>query len=500
MTTKSDGRVLVIYAGGTIGMLPEDSRDPNSPLEPKPLRDVLQRLSAYDPSRSELKLDDGSVRIGTEEISPPIDSSDLDPRDWVRMVDIIIENYEQYEGFVLLHGTDTLAYTSSALAFMLENLDKPVVITGSQKPIGLVRTDAAQNLVTAIQVAAAKCLGATVVPEVCVVFRDHVLRGCRTMKFSASAYSGFKSPNAAELGVAGEHISIHGQRERSLQKTHANRNLERRAACIHIFPGMDPALLTNLSPDLRGVVLRTYGTGNTPSNDDFLAAVEKLGQNRLVVNVTQCPQGEVELGLYATSARLLSRGVVSGMDMTEEAALTKMFYVLGKFADKENLAQEDLRHAADMMQLNLRGEQRLSCFNIHFPEGGFADESESWVTTVSQSAPMVGGLGRFNAQTVEYAVLRIMGISTPPRGIIRFKVFIDDEQVDETTRVEDAPGFVGEATKRMSPGDNEIAVFMPVTQRVRAVVDNRHDNKITIVNDGPAFTWAAMNIAIFADC
>ncbi|MBU6428890.1 MAG: asparaginase, partial [Cyanobacteria bacterium REEB65] len=281
------------------------------------------------------------------------DSAGMTFDHWVHLAKQIEENYQRHAGFVILHGTDTLAYTASALAFLLEGLAKPVVLTGSQRPIGQTRSDAAQNLVTAIEIASAALWGGTVVPEVGVFFRDHLLRGCRTTKISASSFDAFDSPNFPALGTAGETLSIDASRLRAPGgplKVHDR--LESRIAVLDVFPGMSPALLEALlsSGELRGVVLKTFGSGNVPATPGFLAAIAQAVERGVVVlNVTQCRSGEVSLGLYESSADLLARGVVGGMDLTPEAALAKLSFILG--------LEPDPARAADLLRRDWRGEQ-----------------------------------------------------------------------------------------------------------------------------------------------
>jgi L-asparaginase len=498
MSSNNSVGVFIIYTGGTIGSLPKDLDDPLSPLAPAPLERVMALLPNYDKMDKKLVVGDKRIRLGTYSWPEPIDSSNIRLEDWVELAKVIKSHYNDYEGFVVLHGTDTLAYTASAISFMLENLNKPVIITGSQRPIGQLRSDAVQNLVTSIEIAAAKSLGTTVVPEVCVFFRDELYRGCRTTKLSASSYNAFNSPNFPPLGVAGEHIVMNNpfRAEGSSHALHIIDKLEPNIASMDIFPGMSPKLLNNMlnSEGLRGIVLQTFGTGNAPSTPEFLEAIEKaVNNNRLIVDITQCRSGEVELGLYDVSAGLLSRGVISGMDMTPEASLTKLCVVLGE--------EQDINVAADKMQINLRGEQRQSVFNLHFPSGAIAEDAGS--VTVEPIREMVHGRERYDPQKLQRAVFRIMGLQIPgeKRGRIELKAYIDLPNADEKTSEEGNAHFLGKGMKRWTANDGPESIFLTVTDQVKEFVDNRHKNTITIVSvDGTPISWEKLNIAFFADC
>jgi L-asparaginase len=488
--------VLLIYTGGTLGSLPEDKNDPLSPLVPAPLEEIMKMIPRYDSVDKKLPLAGMQVRLGTHSWEEPLDSSNITSTDWLQMASVVRQHYNDYEGFVILHGTDTLAYTASALAFILTNLDRPVIVTGSQRPIGELRSDAVQNLVTSIEIAAARTLGKTVVPEVAVFFRDKLYRGCRTTKFSASNYSAFDSPNYPALAVAGEHVvaddsAVGKWNEHAL---HVEEALETNIACMNIFPGMSPALLESMlnAPSLRGIVLQTFGTGNAPSTPEFLDTIERaVNAGRVIVDITQCRSGEVELGLYEVSAGLLSRGVITGMDMTPEAALTKLAVVLGSEADPAV--------AADTMQLNHQGEQRQSVFHLHF---GAGEVPEDGAVTVDAIGPMVRGLEKYQSGKLDRALLRITGLHIPQekRGALEFKIFIDmPDATADTSEAE--PQYLGEVAKKWRDDEGKANAFLPVTAQAKAFVDNRHTNSLRIVTtSGAPVAWEKLDLAFYADC
>ncbi len=485
--------VLLIYTGGTLGSLPQDPKDPLSPLVPAPLERVIEMLPMYDTVDKRIPLGDTNVRLGMFSWETPLDSSNIKPSDWREMANVVREHYAEYEGFVILHGTDTLAYTASALSFILSNLDRPIIVTGSQRPIGQLRSDAVQNLVTSIEIAAARSLDATVIPEVSVFFRDKLFRGCRTTKISASNYAGFDSPNYQPLAIAGEHIVVNDAvvADPSHHALHVNDQLEDNIACMDIFPGMSPTLLDHMlgAEGLRGIVLQTFGTGNAPSTPGFLDAIDRaVRSDRIIVDITQCISGEVELGVYEVSAGLLSRGVITGMDMTPEAALTKLAVVLG--------SESDVATATDRMQLNLCGEQRQSVFHLHFGAGVAPEDGSAAFPPLR---PMVDGLERYDTDKLESAVLRVMGLSIPDehRGRIEFRVFIDLPDATEQTPVDD-PHFLGETSKRWRDEDGTLSVFFDVTAQARTYIDNRHENTLTVVSaSGAPLAWERLDLAFY---
>lgn len=494
MGNNGDLGVLIIYTGGTIGSVPRDEHDPLSALVPASLETIIEKLPRYDKMDKKITFKTNQVRLSTYSWQTPLDSSNITSKDWLEMAEVVRSNYDKYDGFVILHGTDTMAFTASALAFMFEHLSKPVVVTGSQLPIGETRSDAVQNLVTAIEIAAAGCLGAMPVPEVTVYFRDHLLRGCRTTKHSASDFAGFSTPNFPPLAQAGERI-VYNQTEESStsQRLRVVQELEDEIAALTIFPGMNPKLLRRmlLADGLKGVVLMTFGAGNAPSTDDFLEVVgEAVAKERLIIDVTQCLAGEAELGLYEVSAGLLKLGVVSGMDMTVEAALTKMAVVLRQ--------ANSLEEAADLMQINLRGEQRQSVFNIHLGAGEI-DEDPIELKPVRD---MVEG-DRYNPDELERGVLRILGIELEgKRGRLEIDAYIDLPHDSNGAPVipnkGEGPHYIGHGDKKWNPSNLGENIFIEATGKFREFLDGKRKPSITLVSESSgALTWSSASIALW---
>jgi L-asparaginase len=326
--------VLLIYTGGTIGMLADPRTGALRAMDMAHLEEQIPELARV------------GAQLASTAFEQPIDSSDMRPADWIRIAKIIGDNYARYDGFVVLHGSDTMAYTASALSFLLEGLGKPVILTGSQLPIGTIRTDAKENLITAIEIAAARNeQGLPMVPEVAVYFEYRLLRGNRTVKVHAERFEAFRSPNWPALAEAGVRIRY----DRSAILPHrsgplvVHDRMDDRVAVIRLFPGIRGSWVRHALalPDLKAALLTTFGSGNGPTEADFLAALREARERGLVLlNATQCVGGRVEQGRYVTSQAFAEMGVIPCADMTVEAALTKTMFLLGRSIDLVGLEQE----------------------------------------------------------------------------------------------------------------------------------------------------------------
>ncbi len=326
-------------------MMVRDGDDPSSPWRPGDYARVTRDYPALSALPFELTF---------HSFDPLIDSSDMTEAGWREIAGVIGRHYDRVDGVVVLHGTDTMCYTAAALSFLLENLGKPVVLTGAQLPLIVPRSDGLQNFVTALCIAAGLDVsdgGALPpLPEVCIYFGGKLLRGNRARKLSASAYAGFESPNFPPLGAVGKRIELDAKRIRPLPDGpfRAGSALDTRVMTLDLFPGFDPDWFQTLvtheaadGPGARGLVLKTFGAGNAPTSRRFLDALASVRERGIpVVNVSQCPQGAVELGAYQASVGMLEAGVISGLDLTPEAALCKLMWLLGRGLDREAIARE----------------------------------------------------------------------------------------------------------------------------------------------------------------
>ena len=343
MSSKERASILIIYTGGTIGMIHNTD---TGALESFNFDHLLKHV----PELKQL-----NINIDAITFDPPIDSSDMEPAMRSRIVTIIKERYENYDGFVILHGTDTMSFTASALSFMLEDLMKPVILTGSQLPIGALRTDGKENIIGAIEIAAAKNAdGTPIVPEVCVFFHEKLMRGNRTTKINSESFGAFGSNNYPLLAMAGTDIQFYTRNIRKYipgLKLKAHHEYNSNIIIFSLFPGIQQEVVEKMleAKELKGVIFRTYGAGNAPQKKWLIDALSKAtAEGKIIINITQCAGGSVHMERYETGLQLQEAGVTSGHDSTVEAAITKLMYLLGK-----DLPVEEVRRR---METNIAGE------------------------------------------------------------------------------------------------------------------------------------------------
>lgn len=323
--------IMIIYTGGTIGMVQNPE---TGALQPFNFSEITQQI----PDIKRFK-----ICFSTYQFEPPIDSANVNPQFWIKLANIIEQNYHNHDGFVILHGTDTMAYSASALSFMLENLQKPVIFTGSQLPIGMLRTDGRENLITAIEIAADRRVNKAVVPEVCIYFESKLFRGNRTTKYSAEQFNAFRSPNYPALAEVGIHIKYNHAAIRYPtidRPLRIHKNLNTQIAILKLFPGITQNMVEAILniPNLKAVVLETFGSGNAPSEPWFIEAITNaILKGIIILNASQCAGGSVDMGKYSTGIELQKHGVISGFDTTTEAAVTKLMCILG-----HNLLPDDI--------------------------------------------------------------------------------------------------------------------------------------------------------------
>lgn len=466
-------KVLIINTGGTIGMVHNDPNDPTSPLRPaKDWHEIAKEHPILE-------------KFPTDycQLDPLIDSSDMCLEVWVKIGEIIEKFYDEYRGFVILHGTDTMAFTASALSFMCKNLSKPIILTGSQVPLQFPRSDALQNLITAIQIAGNEVYGVRLVPEVAIFFRDTLLRGNRARKIDATNYFGFSSPNYPAIGEVGGDIKI--IKDRILKPSHEKFYLDKRFSneviVLELFPGLNFSYLKNIFKEgsgIKGVILKTYGNGNAPTSQEFLDFLEYISSQKIVIiDITQCTKGFVKMGLYEASAKLTDIGVISGTDLTPEAAVTKLMYLLG--------AYKDIKQIKRKMQVDICGEQTLSQYDFSFEsDGEFTDYFETEIVVPK----------KLKKEYLLRSVARVVGIKDREFEDKDLIITMSIESLDDYN-----DNFIEPNSKiqKIVKKDKKDAHIL-FDKSVKRILDSSRMVKITMTSN-MKITWENINFSIYSE-
>jgi L-asparaginase len=476
--------ILLIYTGGTIGAVPSDRNDPKSPLKIADWHVFQDGVKEIDLLRKE------GIRIDAVALDKPLDSSNIEARYWTVFVDIVAKHYQSYQGFVILHGTDTMVYTAAALSFLLTGLAKPVIITGSQIPIlDHPHTDGIRNLVNAIRVAAWRVTRIPCVAEVCIVFETQLLRGNRARKAGAAALNAFVSPNFPALGRLEDTINTALLRSQNTVGDFApRRRLDANVKALLVFPGIDLAEFLTL-PDLKAVVLLAYGTGNAPTAESFLKPIERaVKAGKIIVDVTQCFSGAVLLGQYETGVGLLKAGVLGGSDLTPEAALCKLMVLLGR---------PEMRGSVERyFQRSLAGEQSESVYRTDFEVDAQAVSSAhrgsgTRLDLVVKAHDTAWARGRVSSA---WLYLHDAVIVTQQKQA-RFEIYFGlDPDVDASM---DLPGFAAETRKQ--PVSQPSIISFEVTPGIAAVLPGEPPRVTIVLRSEGSISFAAATLLVFTD-
>jgi L-asparaginase len=497
--------VCVLYTGGSVGMVPKDPEDEKSPLITKDVMNITQYLQ---------RITDLPFDIHFWETPDPLDSSNIQPEDWVTIARIVQRLFPYYQGFVVLHGTDTMTYTASALSFLFRDLSKPVLLTGAERPIAQLLTDAVANIMNALQLAAPQAVAKPVVPEVCIYFGGKLIRGNRAKKVHSLAFAGFDSPNCELLGTVEDKIDIHTAVVRPAPAdpySQAARaplhltveELDHHVAIFEIYPSTDPCLdllehMLTKSDQVRAVVLKTYGTGNAPTLPERFLKIIEAGvkdHGRLIVNLTSCPAGQVEVRLFETNARLFELGVINGGDMTSEAAATKLMWLLARHARQNN--EIDREAIIRDMQIDQRGELRYSVYNL--VEKGIRLEGGAY-------APASRYIGEIEPSHIDHAYVRVHGIRVESQVQHEFQLglYFQSPRVTADTAERLADHRIGTVRRDWEATDAQlrdgITFNLDATQVVRQHLQTGENLSVQILPQGVApVKIETLELAIFTE-